>query len=309
MVEFLKKQTLKTKILSGFIFVGVISTVIYVVVDKDSKPPPAPEGLNWTNVCGGALVDCYGAWYYGYNDKTIAEQVDFVKSKGFNFSFFSLPISSNNATMNYVKDFIIAMNNAGVKVHWMTLEDPSFIDNQENALSKVQNIIDFIVRNNLPVVGIHSDCEAHAGEKPVEERFPTWLEMNRRIRKIIDAAPVKLFFSQAVGWWYPKKTMDGTLIGGRGYELVSNDLFHFVIPMIYDGTGESPSVVHSRTKDYLNDGAMVMSGVGFKEFGNTSQMVEGNVFQVKNITLLADTKYQKYFMGSSVFHNCIMDGW
>ena len=310
LIKFFFEMNYFKKFKFEFIIFSIITFILffYLIYKFYKSDFNTNNKLNWNNICGGKLSTCFGCWYYGYNQKDINFQINFLKEKGFNFTFISLPFSTNLEIMNNVSNIIKEFNNAGIKVHWMTLQDPTFIDKQDNAVKLVQNIINFINNNSLPVVGIHSDCEAHGSYKPINESFPLWLELNKKIRKIINNSTIPLFFSQAVGWWYPKKTIEGDIFGGRGYELVNNELFDFVVPMIYDGTGETVDIIYDRTLGYLNDNAMVMSGIGFFELGNNTITLRNSSFNLQN-KILKNSFYSQFFMGTSVFHNKIMENW
>ena len=246
---------------------------------------------------------CIGGWFYHTEEYTPEYNAKFAKSKNWNYVLLSANIKNKNI-INNINEF----RKQDISVHFMTLQDTSYLDNPEKVYDKIKDILLFVKENNLDIQGIHIDCEPHAkqewkdGDSEVRTKiFQNYTKILENCRKAINDYNFNIAFSAAVGWFYSSKTKKGEIIGGRGYELVNKDRLDFIIPMVYDGAGGTIRNIIKHTDDYINDNANTVIGLAVRDYNeNLDDMIE-QVFE--------NRENSNYFYGVAIYSNHYYSDW
>eukprot|EP00768_Dysnectes_brevis_P004761 gnl/Dysnectes_brevis/3453_a4374_354.p2 GENE.gnl/Dysnectes_brevis/3453_a4374_354~~gnl/Dysnectes_brevis/3453_a4374_354.p2 ORF type:complete len:342 (-),score=70.46 gnl/Dysnectes_brevis/3453_a4374_354:2010-3002(-) len=273
------KNAMKTRSLRGFsnlptsvkcISISVVSLLIIIIVAivlivLNDNTPTSPLTMKPASI---------GGWSYDAKiDPSSLEEFNW----DFIFASIPTPSSSNH---DLITSTINGLVDIGAKVHWMTLQDTVYFTDKENGTAKAHTqltkIGDFIRENDLPVTGIHLDCEPHATDE--------WKQGNDTVRNAIfqiyrtiiaDARVIcdthGLLLTAATSWQYPRYGMEGRLDGARGDELCPADgsgMLHACVPMVYGGTGSTPEVVVERSDLVGESGGSYVAGLGRKEYGS-----------------------------------------
>jgi len=172
-----------------------------------------------------------------------------------------------------MQEFISRANGLGIAVHAMTLEDPSFsfTTTRPQALTLIDHIVSFCNAGpGPPFSGIHVDTEPHdprawqsedlAQLEPIMQQYLSLLE---RVRSSLDNRGVPLELSASIAWWYNDQARNGNLPSGDAATIARQ--VEVLVPMVYDGIGETVQSLISRSEDEI-DKARTIIGIGASEF-------------------------------------------
>ncbi|ORX85589.1 hypothetical protein BCR32DRAFT_290573 [Anaeromyces robustus] len=248
--------------------------------------------------------DCIGAWFYALHKKSADENAEYALAHGWNYVLISAQYSRKLLLKN-----IIAFRKRNIDVHVLCVENQTYLDDPTLAYDEIADILKFVNKNNLDIQGISIDCEPHAEKTwdngTLEDRnilFDKYLEVIAQGRKAINDFKPNITYSGAVSAWYVTDAKNNELKHGRGYDLVNKDMFDIVIPMMYDGSGDTVEEVIEYSENYFTDKVTTIIGLSVKEwdYNEFSNIIE----QVKN-----RKKGNKYFNGIAIFGNHLYPDW
>ena len=247
--------------------------------------------------------NCLGGWFYKIRNNTPEYNAKFAKSKNWNYVFLSLSVNSKTSREN-----IKAFRAQNISVHFMTLQDTVYLYNPQTAYDEIEKLLLDVNNKSLDIQGIHIDVEPHAtdewksGDKNLrKEIFKNYTKILENCRKAINKYRPNTTFSAAVGWFYSYRTKKNEIEGGRGYELVNKDKLDFLVPMIYDGAGDTLADIIKHSDDYINDKANSVIGLDVRYHGDNLDNIMNQVVEYR--------KNSSYFHGISVFSNHYYSDW
>lgn len=292
------------------VVVVAIAVVVAIVLTKDEDVDEQEKYVK--SVCGKGNHDCRGAWFYRTTENSPEYNVEFAKSKNWNFVLMTAnPKNEKNV------DIINAFTDAGIHVHWMTLEDHTYVYRHDDAIVKINAVLDFIETHKLNVTGIHIDSEPHALDEwknaadwtAKNAIFQQYVSLLEKVRAVLDKRAPHMLFSAAVAWWYSSKEKGGDLENGLGTNLVNSKRLDMVVPMIYDEAGPSSEAVITKMHEngYIGDGAATLVGMGVEEFASISDL-DKNVQEVIDYAKSNSNCYEKFY-GISIFANHKYPDW
>ena len=172
-----------------------------------------------------------------------------------------------------MQEFISRANGLGIAVHAMTLEDPSFSFSTTlpQALTLVDHIIAFCDGHpDSPFSGIHVDTEPHDPRawqsqdlSQLESIMRQYLRLLERVRSSLDNSGLALELSASIAWWYNDQARNGNLPSGDAASI--GQRIEVLVPMVYDGIGETVQSLISRSEDEIEK-APTLIGIGASEF-------------------------------------------
>ena len=289
-----------------FICVVVLSMLTCLSFLFDRKYKPA---LCYNSKGKPLKKDCFGGWFY--YPKTAEKNAEFAKAHHWNYVLFSSSVKTEEDRERLISN-VLAFRKQNIAVHLMCLESTSYIDNPISAYKEIAGILKFVNEHNLDIQGIHTDCEPHAREdwkkaSPEEKNkiFENYLKVIEYGRKAINELRPKTAYSGAVAWWYARLSMNNELQNGRGYDLVNEERFDFIMPMIYDGAGGSVEDLVDKSRDYIMDGAATVIGIAVNDYDY------GKFYEVINKIkqIRCESSNSDYFNGFSVFANILYPDW
>ena len=260
---------------------------------------------------GNPSRNCIGGWMYSPYEKTAEENVEWMKKHNWNFGLISSSIKTDTkkeCLINLSKE--CAKNN--IAFHIMTLQDVAYLDKFDSAVSNINELLNFIQTNNLNIAGIHIDVEPHQhsdwknGDDDAKNKvFHLYLDLLKLVKTEIKNYNQKyntnLLFSTAVPAWFSKWTKKGRLTEGLGSDLVNDDRADMLVTMNYDNSKGNLAFIEKQTKDYFEDGARMIIGVHYKEYGATD---EG----FNNInTQIFDRFYKNETIGDLFYGTCVYE--
>jgi hypothetical protein len=222
-------------------------------------------------------------WLYRFRDLDNDALLANLKARGVGRVFLSVPRSLLMQSVDKLQSFVAKAHAAGIEVHAMTLEDPSFVlqENHARASREIDALLAYCREHPAASFdGIHLDAEPHmlfqgkgertaadwAANEALMKQYSALLEQtSRQVQerglKGLSGQPLRL--SAAIAWWYNERAKDGPLPSGSA-KLLGKSL-DFVVPMVYDGIGGSAADVIRRVDDELQAVPTVI-GVARKEY-------------------------------------------
>ena len=302
------KRRLFWIILSSIILIIIIIVIVVVVKKNSSKDNTTKENKEYIPyMCldsnNKPSKNCLGGWFYHLSDNTAEYNANFAKSKNWNYVLLSLSVPSKR-TMENIKAF----RNQNISVHFMTLQKTDYLYDPQSSFDEIEKILIYVNNNSLDIQGIHIDVEPHAtsewksGDNDLRNKiFQNYTKILENCRKAINKYRPNITFSAAVGWFYSSKTKKNEIIGGKGNDLVNKNKLDFLIPMIYDGAGNTLSDILKHSDDYLNDKANTVIGLAVLDHGDNLQNIINQVVE--------NRKNSSYFYGISLFSNHKFSDW
>lgn len=236
-------------------------------------------------------------WMYGFeNGFNHATEVDYLSSMGINQVYLSMgsvsshrmidtsSASYNAAYTSGLVDFISRSNAAGISVHAMTLEDPSFTDANNHPFGSglISNILSYNSKNaDAAFDGIHINVEAHnpsvwqSGEMDELNGLLAGYnslisDVSNQINTFEIAEGQALDFSASIAWWYNENADSGVLPNGDASLLAQN--LDVLVPMVYGGIGGSLLDIVARAYDEISEAPTII-GIGAGEFATYSDVI------------------------------------
>ena len=247
--------------------------------------------------------NCVGGWFYKNGIYTPEYNAKFAKYKKWNYVLMSANITYSRTALN-IREF----RKLNISVHFMTLENPKYLDNPEIVYDIIKDIIIYVKNNSLDIQGIHIDVEPHAkdewknGDSEIRTKiFKNYTKILENCRKAINDYMPNLTFSAAVAWFYSSKTKKNEIMDGRGYELVNKKRLDFIVPMIYSGAGGSFENIMKHTNDYIEDKANTVIGIAVRDYNNSLNDMINKIYE--------NRKNLSYFYGISIFANHYYSDW
>ncbi len=294
-----KKQV---RVIVAIASIAGITIAIYAIADINHLIPHVPGGET-----------PMGAWWYGFENQSVDDVLAKASKYGLDFLYVSLDTYKINASSpsydpqysNKVADLIQRGHDAGIEMHWMTLEWSGFVHAaaHDDALGFIQRACNFARDRNLPLAGIHVDAEPHAepswaaGSWETRDGiFQDYLLLLSKVRATIDeysASGLDLELSAAIGHWYHDATLRGDLSNGTADRLHQD--VHVLVPMIYDGCGQDArGLIHDSELEMAE--AHVAVGIGMHEYPTAQALLD-----VAN-TVAAHYEHDPNFKGICIFH-------
>lgn len=222
-------------------------------------------------------------WLYGLGQYDPYALVGELKSWRINTVFVNTDVDS---IWGYVR-FLKAAHESGIRVYAMILEDPTYTENHEKALSDVEKVLEFNDRSPVKFDGINIDVEPYT-YYDLEEVWPDYVLLVKKIDEMVDG---KTEFSADIPRWYGKDKIED----------LAPHLDFFVI-MAYDsgvGWKTAPSVeraVASEMAAIRAAGSRAVIGVGVHEGFRDKEEIERCLEE-----LYRDYSGDPAFMGVSIF--------
>ena len=312
-VPFYKKLWFIITVVVAVVVVIIIIIVVSVVVTKNNKNEenndPPIEPFLCKDSSGSPSHNCYGAWFYRTHIHDADYNANWAKDHGFNFVFLTTNVKSTSGK-NLLKNNAKSFEEKGIAFHAMILEDVTYLDDIQSGVDEARSVLEYVKTENITISGIHLDCEPHAhpdfksgDQAKRNEVFQKYIKLLEEVRKVVDEYP-SILYSAAVAWWYSANTRDGELDNGRGFDLVNSKRLHMLVPMIYDGAGDTNDDVIKHANDYLNDGAPTCIGMAYTDHPD----IKNDANAVINSILTNQTRTQ-YLYGVSVFSNHKYSDW
>ena len=267
---------------------------------------------------GNLSRNCIGGWMYSPFAKTVEENVKWMQKHNWNFGLISSSIKTTQKKENLLNlSKECAKNN--IAYHIMTLQDVAYLDDFDHAISNLNEILNFVQENDLKIAGIHIDVEPHQhtdwknGDDEAKSKvFHTYLDLLKLVKTEIKNYNQKynknLLFSIAVPAWFSKWTKSGRISEGLGSDLVNDDRADMLVSMNYENSKANLAFIEKQTKDYFEDGAKMIIGVNYKDYGATDEgfnNINNQIFDrfYKNETI------GDLFYGTCVYQNKYYSDW
>lgn len=222
-------------------------------------------------------------WLYRFRELDNDEILANLRQRQVGTVFLSVPRSLITQSSEKLQAFIAKSHAAGLEVHAMTLEDPSFVrrENHPKAQREIAALLAYCREHpEAAFDGVHLDAEPHvlfqgkgartpadwsANEALMKQYVELLAQTSRQVREssLIGRAHQPVRLSAAVAWWYNERAKDGNLPSGAARTL--GKYLDFAVPMVYDGIGGSAADVSRRIDDELAD-VPTMIGVARKEY-------------------------------------------
>jgi hypothetical protein len=266
--------------------------------------PEVPIQYHCLDPRGTHSPDCLGGWMYSTNKRGAAYNAQWAKEQGWDYAFVTT-YALEEWGKNLLKEHAIEFAKRGIAYHAMTLESQQYHKNPESGYNEVRAIIEYCKSENLTIAGIHIDYEPHALDEYNDDTKDALMQQYKQIiRNVANIVkPENLLYSAAVPWWWPAVTINGELTDVRGYDLVNNEGFDFVVPMLYDGAGNTAEQIIRNSHGYLHDNVSTVTGIRYTDHKGNFQ----NVLNMVTSNLSTDPKTKSNYLGVSIFANFEMD--